>query len=47
VRVDARPFPSLVHGFANMDGVVPAADAAVGALAVACGAAWYDTGREA
>jgi acetyl esterase len=46
VRVDARSFPSLVHGFLALDGVVPAADHAVSALASACGSAWYEEALE-
>jgi acetyl esterase len=32
VEVEALPFPSLLHGFLNMDGVCPAADRAAGAV---------------
>lgn len=40
VPVAHHAFPSLVHGFANMDGAVPAASRAVDALAEACRTAW-------
>ncbi len=40
VEVSEHRFPGLVHGFANMDGAVPAADRAVGELIEACRARW-------
>lgn len=44
VQVSEHRFPGLVHGFANMDGALPAADRAVGALIGSCRERWRAVG---